>query len=271
MISAEELSPVAETMLWPLHGRAAEARRADSKLDDPLAIKIADAIDYDYAGSFGEPDFGHAMRALAIDGVLRDWISAHPNGQVVALGEGLETQFWRVDNGTIRWLTVDLPDAISLRKQLLGGSERQSEFAGSIADSNWMDQLDESREIFITAAGVLMYLDPDQVKNLIASIADRFPNSEIVFDGIPHWLSLMTTGEGWKKTPAFTMPPMPWGLDRGEISQIADWHPNIAEICEVPFRNGRGLASGGIRPLLRGLPGSTRQTPVLVHLKCQPN
>ena len=28
---------------------------------------------------------------------------------MVALGEGLETQFWRVDNGRVRWLTVDCP------------------------------------------------------------------------------------------------------------------------------------------------------------------
>jgi O-methyltransferase involved in polyketide biosynthesis len=34
---------------------------------------------------------------------------------VVALGEGLETQFWRLDNGRVRWLTVDLPDTMDLR------------------------------------------------------------------------------------------------------------------------------------------------------------
>ena len=35
----------------------------------------------------------------------------HPAGTVVALGEGLETQFWRPDNGRVRWLSVDLPAA----------------------------------------------------------------------------------------------------------------------------------------------------------------
>jgi O-methyltransferase involved in polyketide biosynthesis len=32
----------------------------------------------------------------------------------VSLGEGLETQGRRVDNGRLRWLSVDLPDAIRL-------------------------------------------------------------------------------------------------------------------------------------------------------------
>lgn len=37
---------------------------------------------------------------------------------VVALSEGLETQFWRLDNGRARWLTVDLPETIELRRRL---------------------------------------------------------------------------------------------------------------------------------------------------------
>lgn len=270
MISIGELPPVSETMLWPLHGRVAEAKRPDAKLKDPMAIRVAESIDYDFAESFGEPDFGHAMRAMAIDGVLREWIAAHPNGQVVALGEGLETQFWRVDNGSIRWLTIDLPEAIALRRQLLEKSERLRAISRSIDDLRWMDAVEEEREIFITAAGVLMYLDPDKVRKIVAGIADRFPNSEIVFDGIPRWLSRKTTAEGWEKAPGFVLPPMPWGIDRDEIAQLAGWHPNIDSVREVSFRNGRGLASGGMRPLLRVLPERDRQTPFLVHLKCRP-
>jgi O-methyltransferase involved in polyketide biosynthesis len=43
----------------------------------------------------------------------------------VALGEGLETQFWRVDNGRCRWLTVDVPEARQVRERLLERGERQ--------------------------------------------------------------------------------------------------------------------------------------------------
>lgn len=257
-------------MLWPLYNRAAEAKRPDAKLVDPLAIQVADAIDYDYAESFGKPDFGHAMRALAIDGVLRDWLAAHPDGQVVALGEGLETQFWRVDNGRLRWLSVDLPASIALRQQLLGESARQRNFPCSILDQTWMDEVDDSREIFITAAGVLMYFEAGDVRALVSAIAGRFPKAEMIFDCIPRWLSRKTTGGGWQKTPTYRTPPMPWGLDRHEAARILDWHPNIGEILKVPFRGGRGLASGSILALLRGLPKEETQTPSLLHLKCWP-
>ena len=38
------------------------------------------------------------------------FLAANPDGTVVALGEGLETGFWRVDNGSVNWLTVELPE-----------------------------------------------------------------------------------------------------------------------------------------------------------------
>ena len=38
---------------------------------------------------------------------------------MVALGEGLETGFWRVDNGSVNWLTVELPEMAALRRELL--------------------------------------------------------------------------------------------------------------------------------------------------------
>jgi O-methyltransferase involved in polyketide biosynthesis len=49
----------------------------------------------------------------------------------VALGKGLETQFWRVGNGRVTWLSVDLPESISLRDELLPGSPRQRRLARS--------------------------------------------------------------------------------------------------------------------------------------------
>ena len=53
---------------------------------------------------------------------------------MVALGEGLETQFWRVDNGSVLWLTVDLPEVVELRRQLLPSDPRARAIAGSALD-----------------------------------------------------------------------------------------------------------------------------------------
>ncbi len=60
------LSGVSETMLWSLHNRASETKRADAVLYDPDSVRIHDTIDYDFAAHFGDPCGSLAARAAAM-------------------------------------------------------------------------------------------------------------------------------------------------------------------------------------------------------------
>ena len=93
-----ELGAVPETALWTLYNRAAEAARPDAVIDDPLAVELVGRIDFPFAERFGPPRLGQwqALRARCFDRALARFLDAHPGATVVALGEGLETQFWRV-------------------------------------------------------------------------------------------------------------------------------------------------------------------------------
>jgi O-methyltransferase involved in polyketide biosynthesis len=116
-----DLRGVPETMLWTLHNRVREAGRRDGLLRDPDAVRIHEAIargdgeggqGYDFVAHFGRADGSHAVRSWLFDQALRPWLRAHPGGTVVELGAGLETQFCRCDDGQVRWLAVDVPEAI---------------------------------------------------------------------------------------------------------------------------------------------------------------
>lgn len=269
-LAVPQLSGVPETMLWPLHNRAAEARRPDALLHDPLAVRIADAIDYDYARSFGQPDYRHVHRALVFDRLLREWLHAHPEGQVVALGEGLETQFHRVDNGRVRWLSIDLPEAIVVRARFLPDTDRHRNLACSALDLTWLNEVADSRGVFVTAAGLFIYFQPDEVRRVIAAIADRLASAEMAFDVNPRWL-VRQSRRGWRKTRHYTTPPMPWGLDRNELDTMRSWHPNIADVRELPFRGGRGVFYRVLLPAIARMPWLRNQLPSLIHLRCRPN
>ena len=110
--------------------RATEARRPDSIIDDPMAIKLVDSIDFDFAkfGFTRRQDM--ALRALTFDEYTRRYLVDHPSATVVALAEGLQTSFYRLDAAGVgdqfRWLTVDLPPIIELRERLLPPSDRVS-------------------------------------------------------------------------------------------------------------------------------------------------
>ena len=90
------LSGVSETALLTLNARAREARRPDPILDDPMAMALRDSIHFDFA-KFGPAHQDMALRAKAFDTQARSYLDAHPSATVVALAEGLQTSFWRLD------------------------------------------------------------------------------------------------------------------------------------------------------------------------------
>ena len=260
-----ELAGVSETMLWGLHNRASEAKRADGALADQDCVRIHDAMDYDFAHHFGDPQGSLAVRAAEIDRVIRRWLESHPDGLVVSLGEGLETQVRRVDNGRMRWLSVDLPDAIRIREVFLQPTDRLSHMSVSALDPAWMDAVDPSSGVFIVAQGLFMYLEPEKVRQLLSDIADRFPGGEIVFDVVPRWFSRLTM-LGLNQTPHYRLPPMPWGINRDEVKPtLKRWNARLTSVEFLYYRSPRGL------PLLfarasRSIPFLRHEVPSLVHV-----
>jgi len=261
-----KLNGVSETMLWTLYDRACEARRSDGILVDPDSVRICDAIDYDFTRHFGDSVGSFAARAAEIDQLLRHWLKQHPDGLIVSLGEGLETQAHRVDNGRMRWLTVDLPAAIELRKHFLPSSKRFRHVAGSVFEPDWMDEIEPTPDVFIVVQGLFMYLEPEAVRRLFVQIVERFPGAEIAFDVIPRWFSRLTMW-GVMQTPHYRLPPMPWGIDGDEITtRLHSWSSGIAALSMLEYRVPRGWPKI-MEDLFRMNPLTKGHLPCLVHLK----
>ena len=165
-VDARTLTGVSETTLWTLYCRAHEASRSAPLIDDPLAVQLMDQIDYDFR-KFEQvgipkslqkalrPTTQHfAVRALSFDRVIQDFLRKHPHGTVVALAEGLQTTFWRINSPTVRWISLDLPAVISLRKRLLPPSPQITHLTASALVASWHQHLDPQTPILITAEGL---------------------------------------------------------------------------------------------------------------------
>ncbi len=255
------LGGVPETALWTLYHRALEAGRAGGAFEDPRAAELVSAIDYPFVDRFGTDPVGLSqfigLRARSFDAVVRDVLVRDPDAIVVALGEGLETQFWRVDNGRVRWLTVDLPETAEVRRGLLGEEPpRRRLYAGSALDDGWLDEVGErpGDRVVIVAQGLLMYLPPPGVRALIVRCAERFDGGVLVFDTVPRWFSQLTLKGRMKGLTGYSAPPMPWAMDAGDYRPIRALHPNISAVCEVPTPQGRGPIFGRWLPAARRLP-----------------
>lgn len=247
VIDARYLDGISETALLTLHQRATEAARPDGIIDDPMAIALRDSIDYDYA-HFGRTHQATAMRALVFDQATRDYLAAHPRATVVALAEGLQTSFWRVDNGELTWLSVDLDPIVQLRQQLLPGSDRLRYCAQSALDYSWMDQVDVTSAVLITAEGLLQYLRRDAVFDLIAACARRFPGARMVFDSIPRFLSVYSR-RGIKLSEHYTVPPMPFWFTANRYDELRAM-PGVRVVYELGMPPGRGRMMRWAVPLL---------------------
>jgi O-methyltransferase involved in polyketide biosynthesis len=265
-VDGNSLTGVSTTTLWTVHSRAAEAKRLDGLIHDPWAVTLCDAIGYDY-DKFGGPKQRHVLRALTFDAATGAYLKTHPKASVVALAEGLQTGFWRLDEAglvdEVTWYSVDLPPVMALREQLLPRDERIVELAQSALDRSWMDRVDASRGVFITAEGLLMYFDPADVGALIADCAARFPGSQMMFDSIPHWASRRTL-KGWRTSSGYVVPPMPFGLSADEGVALAAEIPGVRAARDIALWPGRGPFKlmawrplDRIGPLRRGRPSRT--------------
>jgi O-methyltransferase involved in polyketide biosynthesis len=179
---------VANTMLIPLWGRAFASKLNPQILDDSEAIKIINSVNYDFSEiekNFGE--FGgicYIVRARVLDDIIRKFIREHPNATIVNIGSGLDTTFSRIDNGSIHWYNLDLPEAIEFRRTLIPDSERNSAIPISVFDFIWFDKIifEPEKGILFIAAGVFYYFTEDEVKKLLCAMGERFPNGIIIFD-----------------------------------------------------------------------------------------
>ncbi|HXY88567.1 MAG TPA: class I SAM-dependent methyltransferase [Candidatus Acidoferrales bacterium] len=210
-----KLNGVSETLLGLLWGRAQLSKEYSSLFFDAKAVELVEKINYDFSTSDMAfqgilldisvegnllPIFGlTALMAKQFDDKIKAYVTEHPRASVVNIGAGLDTTFYRIDNGTIHWYDLDLPNVIAIRKQLLPEPDRVVYIPKSLLDPSWCKDVKVADDgIFMVAGGVLRYFKESEVKQFFLLLADNFPGGEIVFDAIStfdidwEWIDMFT-------------------------------------------------------------------------------
>jgi O-methyltransferase involved in polyketide biosynthesis len=252
-----ELTGVPETALWNLYQRASAARAGH--LDDPRAVEVLERLDYPFE-RFDTPFHGlaarlHAQRVRTIDAALRRVLAGAPDATVVALGEGFETQFWRVDSGRLRWLSLDLPEVAGVRREVLPDGPRNHTLAGSAPGAKWTAQVDRERPVIVTAQGLLPYFERDEVHRMLTAWARLLPGAWLLFDAVTAHLQAVR-----QRNPlpgGYRPPDWTWTMDADELRELREL-PGLTDLHEVPQAGGDRLLR-----LLRQAPGLKSQLPTL--------
>jgi len=233
---------IRETVLWTLYNRASEAVRPDGILKDPKAVEIKNSIDFDYEKAFGPAYSGQVIKCKIFDQAIIQFWKKHPLGTVVNLGEGMETQRFRLErhkHGQSKWITVDLPNAIFAREQFIIPDETHIHVPASVMDVKvWASAVPLDRPVFITAQGLLMYWPEQQVKCLFQAVAKWFPQCTLICDTICKSLSEKTMSGQLQWTEEYTVPKMPFGVNRFDAPDLfRSWVNEDIQVEEVPFPN----------------------------------
>jgi O-methyltransferase involved in polyketide biosynthesis len=182
-----DLHGVEGTLLAPLWGRAKFSAEFPSIFNDARAIELVEQIDYDFSaideGLRFEGTLMLVARAMQFDKKIRVYIAEHPTASVINLGAGLDTTFYRVDNGFIQWYDLDLPNVIDIRRQLLPEPDRTMYLAKSLFDESWCRDVEHTENgVFLICGGVLDWFQDSQVKQFLSLLADNFPGAEVVLN-----------------------------------------------------------------------------------------
>lgn len=235
-----QLGTIQETLLLPLVARAEEAGWKDSILKDMKAVELVQQLDFDYkkaVANIMEPGIlGLAVRALKMDREIKRFIATHPQAKVLNIGAGLDTAFYRCDNGKVIWYDLDLPDSMSVRMQLLPPpNDRVHYLAKSMFDYSWIDDLgDISGGLFIIIPGVLPYFKESEVKSFFLEIAPRLPGAHVMFDATSHLGRLLIS----RRIKSAGMPRAELGWGVISPSQIEAWSPLIKVVRAEKFFEG---------------------------------
>ncbi|MCM1023507.1 MAG: class I SAM-dependent methyltransferase [Prevotella sp.] len=176
-----QLGDVQETALIPLAVRAAESRRKNARIHDKKAVEIIEtlAIDTKNYDKFFSHE-GVVARTIMFDREVKNLLQKYPDAVCVNIGCGLDDRFSRVDNGTVQWFNVDLPDSIEVRKKVFDETEREHMLAANILGSGWTENIPKSEITIIIAEGLLMYFSREQVKKILNNITNSFEKGFIL-------------------------------------------------------------------------------------------
>jgi O-methyltransferase involved in polyketide biosynthesis len=232
-----DLGEIQRTLLIPLYGRAKEYEKKHPLVRDQYAHEMINKIDFDFESEFKrmpiQSSINSAIRAYHFDSALLKVIAKYPDTTVVNIGAGLDTTFQRIDNGKMFWYDLDLPDSMELRKNLIPETDRNRFIAKSVFDRSWFKDIKERRsKVFFMAAGVLVYLHEEEIKQLFLDLIREFPESEIIFD-IYSKIFLWLRNHVLARRRRTLLAPWKWGVNSAKA--LAKWSDKITIIDEFPY------------------------------------
>ena len=184
-----KLGVVEDTLFVPMLGRIYASEYCPQILYDGKALELKEKLPPELLSQGRLSQYtllASAARSANLDRIIRAFLERRPDGVIVQLGCGLETVYYRCDNGRSHWYAVDLPHVVEYRRELLPEPERETYLAGDAFAEDWIRQIRADvpdAPILVTAGGLFHYFEESKVVGLLRMLT-KFGEIEIVFDTV---------------------------------------------------------------------------------------
>jgi O-methyltransferase involved in polyketide biosynthesis len=172
---------IQETALIPLAIKASETARPNARIKDLKAKEIIDSLGVDV--SKFDPFLSHegvVARTILYREQLKELLNKYPDAVCINLGCGFDDKFSQVDNGSVRWFDVDLPDQIDIRRKVYEDRERCVMLEGDALNGDWTRNIPKTDMVIVVMEGVLEYFSKEQVKTCLNMLCDSFPHGYLL-------------------------------------------------------------------------------------------
>ncbi|MFQ4141630.1 class I SAM-dependent methyltransferase [Chlorogloeopsis sp. ULAP02] len=251
------LQGVSETLLIPFIARAqASTLFPDLQFQDAIAEDILPKLNIDFSTLPLDTDSlrKNIIRGRIFDQQLRLFFDAYPDATAISLGAGLSTQFYRVDNGHLKWFDIDLSEVIKIKSTLLPQNNRYHLNGCSLTDPQWLNIVSWSTNepVIIICGGVLNFIESAEVKVFFQMVAKHFTTqTQIIFDYV-HPLLIRTANKS--KYVRKMSAKFRWGI--GNIQEVIEWSERFKLIDEFSIMSEIGGAKGWLSMLFHRITGS---------------
>lgn len=167
---------------------------------------------------------GVQKRVKVFDDAANRFIADNPQCTVINLACGFDTRFWRIAHENCRYVEIDLPEVIALKRECLKDQLSYELIGCSVLDAAWIDRVtaNGNSRFLLLAEGLFMFLPKPDATQLFQRLAQRFVQSQLILDMVPE---KFTKGL-WKKLLGLET-KYTWGVDVSWVLGIK--HPRDIE------------------------------------------
>ncbi|MDY6325878.1 MAG: class I SAM-dependent methyltransferase [Bacteroidales bacterium] len=180
----QQMHGVADTLYIPLTARIYVSRRFPEYFYDEKSLSIEYAIPNDSIARNSNEyvQMASVARYYNLDEMAKAFMAKHGRCNVINLGAGLETAYFRLKPNEAIFYEMDFPEVIAERRRVLGEADNEILIPGDLFDLAWADGIDTSLPSLLIVSGVFQYCHEEQILRFIDEVKECFAQAELIFD-----------------------------------------------------------------------------------------